>query len=994
MSIRSYIHSLFQHKQLYWVICILLFIAVFFRISELEIWLLPKLTPASYFILTEYPNHSAEDTDLLVSLPISEMVSSVKSVERIRTMSEHGKSIVQINLQFGASVSEFKDELYQTILEMKDKLPLGVGNSRLLQGEVSETPFLEILIPKTKFGNAENFNFYLQQLFFQLERISGVTEVKRVAEPKNSTFISLDSQVLDLFPINIRDLEHQIQVAMRGGSLGSLEGYTKNTELKFAPEIRSSLNLHPFPINLGNGNSVSLGRLAKIYQSQLPSERITRINGMSTVYIAVFTDPSANPLKLSSEIKEKLKQFENELPSNIFYNGSDELENQLVQFGFNVIWGLFFAFLFSYFLYRSWTPALILFVSVLFSLILFFHLLLLFSISINLLSLGGISVGIGMLFDASNLSVFSIRKQLLNDVSAVEAVIEGLRSVLVSLFSSSLTTIVVFVPLLVYPMEWKDFFFDSGVCIALLVFCSLVSSVFIVPLISISFSDFLKPSGYNTNTENLILGFYERTYVFFQFWNYKAVVILLVLFLSFIIFSIGPKFEIFPKQKPVGVRLEMIPMQPIRLEDELAFVLDLERKIKRYDSNISVLVVPLDVKNTQNENPQIGIPIQWKLLRVSDHEKLKTFISDNLSKTNWDWKFESIESQVASTLPLVFVDSLLFFHDSWEELKRIAKEFEIKSKTLGFAGKFDFLPKQIILEEWDRNQIPVPDFIPNEEDLKLKFLYHQIPKYLGTVGETSKNNLYLGLDSFGPDSWNWKDLPSLSFKTKTNESTYISSLYQSRKKESYNQFRRDSGLFYMEWIGEYADSDPRLVLPSGPFSILKVSAKDQIQKFYLILVVLLLISFVFIYLALVGIYESFEIPFFYLSISFLYLAFTTTFVFILFQEFHLGHYLGLIVLLGLSIDSISLFGERWREIPAETIGFKRRELVFRWLVWPILLNSGTTMMGLIPVIVLGNQNSEFSKAIALTMFIGILISIVFVFYIYPTLFYRFSGKSQ
>lgn len=994
MSIKSYILSLFQHKRLYWVICILFFIAVLFRIPELEIWLLPKLNPSSYYILTEYPNHSAEDTDLLVSLPISEMVSSVKSVERMRTISEHGKSIVQINLQFGASVSEFKDELYQTILEMEDKLPLGVGNSRLLQGEVRERPFLEIIIPKTKAENVVNFNFYLQQLFFQLERISGVTEVRRIGEPKNSTFISFDSQVLDLFPINIRDLEHQIQVAMRGGSLGSLEGYTKNTELKFAPEIRSSLNLTEFPIHLGNGNSVSLGRLAKIYQTQFPSERITRINGMNTIYIAVFTDPSANPLKLSLEIKEKLKQFEKELPSNIFYDGSDELVNQLVQFGFNVVWGLFFAFLFSYFLYRSWTPAIILLVSVLFSIILFFHLLLFFSISINLLSLGGISVGIGMLFDASNLTVFSIRKQLVNKVSVLDAVTEGIRSVLVSLFSSSLTTIVVFVPLLVFPMEWKDYFFDSGVCIALLVFCSLVSSIFIVPLISISLADSLKPSDLNTKSENVILEFHERTYLFFKFWNYKAVAILLVLILSFASFPISSKFKIFPKQEPIGVRLEMVPMQPIRLEEELTFVLEMERKIKSFDSDLSILVVPIDVKNIQSENPQIAIPIQWKLLGVRDHEKLKTLISEILSKTNWDWKIESIESQVSRALPLVPADSLFFFHDSWEDLKRIATEFEIKSKSIGFAGKFDFFPKQIVLEEWDRNQIPVPDFIPNEDDLKLKFLYHQIPKYLGSVGETTKDDLYLGLDSFGSNFGNWKDLSGLSFKTKTNESTFIGSLYQSQRKESYNQFRRDSGLFYMEWIGEFADLDQRLVLPSGLFSILKVSAKDQIQKFYLILVVLLLVSFVFIYLALVGVYESFGIPIFYLGISSLYLAFTTIIIFLLFREFHLGHYLGLIILLGLSIDSISLFGERWKEIPAEIVGFKKRESVFRWLVWPILLNSGTTMMGLIPVIIVGKQCSEFSKAIAMTMFVGIFISIFFVFYIYPTLFYRFSGKVQ
>ncbi|MBM9547904.1 efflux RND transporter permease subunit [Leptospira sp. 201903074] len=989
MSIDRYILSLFQHKRLYWVICILFFIALLFRIPELEIWLLPKLAPSRYFILTEFPNHSAEDTDLLVSLPISEMVSSVKSVERIRTISEHGKSIVQINLQFGASLSEFKDQLYQTILEMKDKLPLGAGNSRLLQGEISERPFMEILIRKKNKKEIVSFDFHLQQLVFQLERISGVSEVRTVGESKKSSFISLDSKVLDLFPIDIREVEQQLQSGMRGGSLGSVEGYTKDTELKFAPEIHSQEDLSLFPVHLGNGNSVGLGRLAKIYEDQLPSEKLTRNNGKAKIYIAVFSDPSSNPLKLSSEIKSKLKQLEPDLSSVIFYDGSDELEKQLGQFGINGIWGLVFAFLFSYLLYRNWTPALILLLSVLFSLVLFFHLLLFFSISVNLLSLGGISVGIGMLFDASNLTVFSIRKQLANDSSVVGAVTEGIRSILVSLFSSSLTTIVVFVPLLMFPMEWKDFFFDSGVCIALLVFCSLVSSIFIVPLVSISFADFLKPKNQNAEVENTLTRFYERTYGFYKIWNYKAVAIFVIFVLSFSIIHFGPKFEIFPKQEPIGFRLEMIPLYHMSLEDELIFVMEMEKQIKTFDSKLSTLIVPIDVKNTLGQHPQKAIPIQCKLLGVRDQIKLETFLSAILSKTNWEWKIEVIESQVSTTLPLIPADSLLFFHDNWEELKSISYEFENKSKRFGFVGKFDFLPKQIVLEEWDRNQIPVPELMPDEEDLKLKFLYHQIPKYLGSVGETTKHNLYLGLDSFSSNFWSWKDLPMLTFKTKTNESTYIGSLFTSRKRESYHQYRRDSGLFYTEWIGEFTESDPRLMELNGNLSILRVSAQNQIKKFYLILVVLLFIAFVFIYLALVGIYESFGIPLLYLGISLLYLTFTTSVVLVLFQKFHLGHYIGLIVLLGLSIDSISLFGERWKEIPEEIIGSKRRELVFHWLVWPILLNSGTTMMGLFPVIVLGNLGSEFPKAIALTMFVGIFISIFFVFYIYPTLFSRF-----
>lgn len=990
MSMAGYVLSLSKHKRFYWVVFLSFCIAVFFRIPELEIWLLPKLTPSRYFVVTEYPNHSAEDTDLMVSLPISEILSSVKSVERIRTISEHGKSIIQIDLLFGASIPEFTDQLYQTLFEIKDKLPLGVGTSRLLRGETMERPFMEILIPKFGFKDSARFGFSLQQLQFQLERIAGVTEVRMVGKPKQSSFVSIHSEVLNLYPISIRDLESQIQSAMRGGSLGKIEGYTKDTELKFSPEISSHGDLTEFPIDLGNGKSTPLGTLAKIFQSPLPPERLTRFDGKDTIYLAIFTDSDANPLRVSSEIQEKLKSFEGPFP-HIFFDVSTELRTALWQFVINLIWGLGFAFLFSYFLYRSFLPALFLFVSVFFSLILFFHLILLFSISVNLLSLGGISVGIGMLFDASNLTVFSIRKQGSGQSSSTEMVTKGIQSVLVSLFSSSFTTIVVFIPLLVFPMEWKDFLFDSGISIALLVFCSLVSSLWIVPLLAVSFDSFLKDKEKVSYQENILFRLYEKTYQWGNKWNPRRRIAGFCILLVFLVICFRPKLEIFPKQPSVGICLETSPKHRLSLEEGLGFVSSLEERIKKFDPKISVLVLPLDAQGLEAYHPKKTIPIQWKLLGVENEEELKIHLTEFLSGSGWDWKWEPIASEVSLALPFVPMDSIVFLHESWEALRSFAYEWKNQTNKLKLSGNFDLFPKQITLEEWSRLSIPVPELNPNEEDLKQRILYEQVPKHLGEVGDTNKGDLYLGIES--SDFRGGMDWKRTGFKSKTNDLIYSGSIFTTNQKVSYDQFYRESGLYFLEWNGEPREWDPNLLKNSG-VSVIEISASKERNHFFLVLLFLLLIAFVFIYLALVGIYESFGIPIFYLGISVFYLLITTSFVWILLDSFHLGHYIGLVVLLGLSVDSISLFGERWMEIPKEVPLFKRREVIFRWLVWPILLNAGTTMMGFLPVIFLGTSGSEFSRAIALTMFVGIPISLVFVFYLYPVLFPYFLRKRQ
>ncbi|MCG6143038.1 efflux RND transporter permease subunit [Leptospira bandrabouensis] len=991
MNLENYVLSLLQHKRLYWVLFFCIFLGAIFRIPELEIWLLPKLTPTRYYVVTEYPNHSAEDTDLSVSIPISEMVSSVKSVKRIRSDSEHGKSVVQIDLDFGASVSEFKDQLYQTILEMKDKLPLGVVAPRLLQSGTKERPFIEILIPKIEKKDSNSFDFSLQQFVFQLERISGVNEVRLIGDPKQSSFISLKSKVLDIFPVTIRELESQIQLAMRGGSLGKIEGYAKETELKFSSQIQKQEDLLNFPVDLRDGHSVHLGQLATIFEEKLPNEKLTRLNGKSAVYIAIFTDPSANPLFVSSDVQKKIENFQLNFSPIIFFDASNELRIQIKQFVINLVWSLLFAFLFSYLLYRSWIPSFILLVSVVFSLLLFFHLVLFFSISINLLSLGGISVGIGMLFDASNLVVFSIRKKLEKEQIS-DSISKGIRSVLISLFSSSLTTIVVFIPLLVVPLEWKSFFSDSGICIALLVFCSFVSSFWIVPLVTISFAESFKGADLHLGLDKFLFSKYEESFKGWQNLNKKGItsVICILVFVSFLCF--GFDWQIFPKQTNLGLYLQMSPKSNLSLTEELSVVRELQDKIQKINPNGPYLVLPQQRFDKQGQNPNKAIPIQWKLLGLQDLKELESILDEHLSKKKWDWKLEPIESQVSIVLPFLPKDSIIFLHESFDELLKFTNQFKNKTSKLGFDGSFNFSPKQITMEEWSRNQIPIPELMPNEDDLRQRILYRGNQVFLGTIGETKKRDLYLGIDTSDFDSDGIEDSKRIRFKTKTYDSTFIDSLFTYKKQESFTEYHRESGLYYNEWVGDFFSSDSNFFTKETGLSVIQISAKKEIRKFYLNLILLLILSFVFIYLALVGIYESFLIPGFYLGISLLYLVVTISFLIILLHEFHLGHYIGLIVLLGLSIDSISLFGERWMDFPKGDPDSKKMELSFRWLVSPILLNSGTTLMGVFPVILFGVPGSEFSQAIALTMFVGIPISVFFVFYIYPVIFQKYLDK--
>ncbi|XDD47413.1 efflux RND transporter permease subunit [Leptospira sp. WS39.C2] len=973
-----------KHNRLCWVGIIFMFFSVFSQLEKFQFQLLPNLSPTLYFITITYPNHSAEDVDKAVSFPLSNRISSVKSVKQIRTKSVHGKSTIQIYLQKNASLLDFKENLYQLLYEVKDELPHGIGIPKVQIGNEYQNPFFEFTVQKKNLYTKDEDRYLLDQLKYKLERVSGVVEVKRIGDTKTSFVISLYEKDLNNYPIQLKEIEFQISSALQSGSLGKIVEYGQETEIKFDPEIESLSELKKFPIHLGNGNFIPLEKIASVTKQSLQIDQMINQNGLESVYFAIYVDPNKDPLKLSKQIEFVISEYHDRLNPIVFYDASVELKDQINQFLFFLFLSLVCALSFSYFLYKEWFPVFCLLVSVTITLMLCFHFMVLFSISLNLLSLSGISVGIGMLFDANNLIYYSIRKQVNSSQKLPEIVLKGIRSVIVSLFSSGLTTMVVIVPLLLYAHEWKEFFYDIGLCIVLLIFSSLLVSVTIIPFLFLSFS----PNIFSriSDTSNQIVRVKK--------WNalvshkYSMYLLLVLLVFLLIIRSYPFQFQIFPKPKPIGTRLLVTPQENINIKEEM-FLISKIREIFNVSFKGTKILILSEETIDESEFPHQAMPFVIKWFHSKELNKEDLNWIQEIDKTRWKIQTNELQSHLAQSLPFLPMDSVIIMHENWETLMVLLNDYLSLPTKEGSEGGFSFIPTPIKMKVWKPNLVLEPDLQPDMDDLSRKILYRNSSKYLGSIGAKNRIPLYLGIKSEHQNDKFNKSILLPNFKSKTKDTIFPDSLFQTEERDSFSEYRRESGSFYLEWVGILGVGEFILKEKEKGFRYQIHSEKKEISKFYNTLVILLVCSFVFIYLSLVAIYESFFRPAFYLSVSILYSICVLFFLILLLPEIHFGHYMGLVILIGLSIDSISLFGERWDEF--KSIGDKTERInsIFNWFRKPFLLNSGSTFFGLVPVVLIEFPGSEFIRAIAITMCIGIIVSYVFVFQLYPKIFSKY-----
>ncbi|MCW7504783.1 efflux RND transporter permease subunit [Leptospira paudalimensis] len=975
------------HNRLCWVSMILMFIGIYFQMNRFRFQLLPNLTPLQYQITTSFANHSAEEVDQTLSLPMSKRISSLKAVKQIRTHSEHGLSKIKILLQSEVSVWEFKEELFQLLFEIKDELPLGVGTPKVQMGSENQNPFFEFTISKRTNLPKENFSFLINQLKYKLERISGVIEVKKIGDSESFGLIHLRDTLLNLHPVKIKDIELQIISAMQAGSLGKLFDVGRETEIKYGPEISSLEEIRKFPIHLGDSKYITLEEIAETSILQSSVNQIVQNGGNDSVYFAIYADRAQDPLKLSSQIQRILKEYKQSIQPIVYSDTSTELTKQLVQFFFFLLASLLCALIFSYSLYKEWFPVLCLLFSVIFSLVCFFHLMNLFAISVNLLSISGISVGIGMLFDSNNLIYYSIQSECKKGGVNVRTVTDGVRNVLISLFCSGLTTMVVIFPLLLYAHEWRDFFYDIGLSIVLLIFSSLVTSVTVVPLLFLTFNPTLRKK---TDQKEKVLFHLSLDSNMIFHWKHCIVILCLTfLFLTFVLYPHQDQFHIFPKPKPIGKLIHVEPKYKIQFLEETFLMNEILNRSNGNQLSQNIVILPQNIHSDQMDPNINAVPF---VIKYFDFDGSEQWLSETLQLINlnrWQVAVSELHSELSHSLPFLPVDKIVFLHENWEELNRFANQVLHLKTEEKLGGNFYFIPSPIKMKVWKSKIVPNSEVQPDIDDLEINLLYRNSPKFLGNLGKVYPLPMYLSIGKGGEES---KNTPSSSlpvFKSAGKDPIFPESLFQMTEQNSYSVYQRESGKFYLEWGGEIGIETSILTNKIEGLQYYINSSKKETFDFYMTLFVLLICSYTLIYLALVGIYESFYRPFLYLSISFCYFLSVTVLLIITIPEIHFGHYMGLVILIGLSIDSISLYGERWeltREIPNISLRIKT---VFDWLQKPILLNFGSTFFGLLPVVFIVFPGSEFVRAIAVTMCIGILVSYVFVFYLYPKIFKNF-----
>lgn len=456
-------------------------------LGRLRIDLLPDVELPTVTVSTEYEGASPEVIEQRVTAVIEEIVATVPGVERIESTSSEGNSRVTLTFGWGTAVDTAALDVRSTLEDEINELPDEIVRPRVSKFDVASFPVV-ILGVSSDLDPIELTTLVDEQVRYRLSQIPGVAQVDPWGEYEREIRVELHPERIAALRIPLDSIVRSLQDANLDLPAGTLEQGKQEVTLRAPAQFVDVQQIRDTVVAVRQGASVALGQIATVHDTYRKLERIARIDGRLGLRLAIRKQSDANTVEVSRAVLQEVEAINHDLPQLSIVpviNQGNFIERSIANVARSVVYGAGLAVLVLLFFLRSLRSTAVISVAIPVSLLATFALMEVGGLTINLMTLGGLALGVGMMVDNSIVVLESIfRRRDERDEPLERAAVGGAADVGAAIVASTVTTLVIFLPLVFVGGVSGVLFRDLAIVIAFSLACSLVVSLTLVPMLA------------------------------------------------------------------------------------------------------------------------------------------------------------------------------------------------------------------------------------------------------------------------------------------------------------------------------------------------------------------------------------------------------------------------------------------------------------------------------------------------------------------------------
>ncbi|MDD3234104.1 MAG: efflux RND transporter permease subunit [Candidatus Omnitrophica bacterium] len=573
-----------------------IFVLALYSFSRLGVDLLPEIEPPIISVISNYSGANPEDVETKVTEVLENQLGTTPGLEKITSTSSEGMSVIQLKFIWGTNLDEASNDIRDRIELAKQSLPDipdEMDNPYIFKFNTANMPIL-VLGVTAEGSYPDLYDIIDRRVSDNLKQIPGVgTVLIQGGGMVRQINVWVDRPRLEGYGLSVLDVESAIRQENVTQPVGSLKSGLTDYLIRLPGEFAGPQDINSIIIGRKDNRYVYLKDVARVEDGFKEVKTRVRINRKPGLVLMVQKQNGTNTVAVAERVKRRLSQLESDLPPDVrlqvIFDTSKDIISSVDSLKSSVWLAVVMVIVVVWFFLRRFLPSLIIALTIPFSLLISFIYLFLSGKTINTISLSSVAIASGMVVDNAIVVVDSVMRRLEGGQRPREAAIFGTSEMFLSIAASTMTTVVVFAPMLFIPGIVGIMFGELAVIIIVTLLGSLFTSATFSPMLC---SQWLK-TGKPANSSNLLgrlyaasenwLGALERLYSGILRWclGHKKLVLFgslgIFVFSLFLLRFVGNEFA--PEEDsgdlrmsvylPIGTRFEESDKIAARIEDIL-----------------------------------------------------------------------------------------------------------------------------------------------------------------------------------------------------------------------------------------------------------------------------------------------------------------------------------------------------------------------------------------------------------------------------------------
>jgi hydrophobic/amphiphilic exporter-1 (mainly G- bacteria), HAE1 family len=455
-------------------------------LSRLSVNLMPDITYPTLSISTEYENASPEEVEDLITRPIEEAMSAVPGVEEVTSVSAEGRSSVRVTFAWGTDLDEAANDIRDRLDRVIRRLPEDAERPRLRKFDLASFPIL-IMGVSSNLDPIQIRKMIDNRVKTRIERIPGVASLGIRGGLDREVHVNLDAEKIKALGLPIDQLLNRLEEENITLPAGTIEQGLLDVTIR-TPGVYNNLDdLRRTVVAIREGVPIQLQEIAKVEDAWEKITRIVRVNGKPGVRLSVNKQSGKNTVDVASGVLKEIERINRDIPQLQIIpiiDTSDYIKRSITNVGTTILYGGLLAVFVLLLFLRNIPSTAIIATTIPISVVATFALMYFSGFTLNLMTLGGLALGVGMLVDNAIVVLENIHRLRESGQDPESAAENGSQEVIAAVITSTLTTLVVFLPLVFVRGMSGIMFRQLSYVVSFSLACSLVAALTLVPMLA------------------------------------------------------------------------------------------------------------------------------------------------------------------------------------------------------------------------------------------------------------------------------------------------------------------------------------------------------------------------------------------------------------------------------------------------------------------------------------------------------------------------------